>query len=89
MAKRRATAATQTINTSRKRSLQDDTSPPPKRVKAPAALAAKISLKKGGRSAKSSTKTPLLNAVPTTKLEIFVFGDGSAGELGLGNKDAI
>jgi regulator of chromosome condensation len=89
MGVRRATATTQITTTSRKRSLPDDTHPPPKRVKAPAATAANPLSKKDGRGAKSPTQKPSLNAVPTTRLGVFVFGDGSAGELGLGNKDAV
>ena len=50
-----------------------------------------------GRPAKSSagpklsngaTKAPL-NAVPTVKLQIFVFGDGSSGQLGLGTEKCV
>ena len=83
--------AKQTTKTSkkRKRSTQDVASPPPKRVKAPAAIAANSSPKKVSRGAKAPTQTPFLNAAPTARLEVFVFGDGSSGELGLGNKDAI
>jgi len=74
---------------SRKRSAQGYASPSAKRVKASAA--AIPPQKKVGRHAKSPTHTPtpLLNAAPTTRLEVFVFGDGSGGQLGLGNKDAL
>lgn len=90
MGMRRAVAATQTTKTSRKRSPQNDASSPPlKRVKTAAAIAASPQVKKGGQGAKVSTQTPFLNTAPTARLEVFVFGDGSAGELGLGNKDAI
>jgi regulator of chromosome condensation len=85
----RATPATRSTRTSRKRSLQDKTSPPQKRAKVPAVAVGTPSLKTGGRGAKSSAPAPCLNAVPTSRLEVFVFGDGSAGELGLGNTDAI
>ncbi|KAI7974898.1 hypothetical protein EIK77_001102 [Talaromyces pinophilus] len=40
------------------------------------------------RSNRVSPITPTNNKTPTTRLEVFVFGEGSAGELGLGPKNA-
>ena len=83
---RATAAATQTAKTRRKRNLQDATSPLPKCVKAPAA---NPPLKKHGHGVESSTSTPTLNAVPTSRLEVYVFGDGSDGQFGLGSNDAV
>jgi regulator of chromosome condensation len=88
MAALRTPATAQSTRTSKKRSQEDGTGPPLKRVEAFANVA-KPPLKTGARGAKSSTQTSLLNTIPTTQLEVFVFGDGSAGELGLGTKNAI
>jgi regulator of chromosome condensation len=41
------------------------------------------------RSSKPKTPKIVLNNAPTTRLNVLVCGDGSAGELGLGTKNAI
>ncbi|KAL1965400.1 hypothetical protein VTN77DRAFT_5837 [Rasamsonia byssochlamydoides] len=64
--------------TSRKRGAADVAQPPPKRVKA---VAKEAQASQAPRAA--------LNAAPTSRLDVFVFGEGSAGELGLGPKNAI
>lgn len=53
---------------------------PSKRLKGTNSTAPNI-----GRRNKGSTSTPFRNTAPSTRLEVFVFGEGSAGELGLGD----
>jgi regulator of chromosome condensation len=65
-----------------KRSADDAAHPPPKRIK-PA-----VGRPKRGTSL-VQTSIPLSNPVPTVRLDVYVFGEGSAGELGLGPKNAI
>lgn len=63
------------VTTSTKRKRDDDTAaPPPKPVK----------------KAKVITKGAIINEPPTQRLHVYVFGEGTAGELGLGTaKNAI
>lgn len=61
-----------------------DISPPE-----PAAKKAKVAAKKptAARASKSAKKPrKVINVMPTQKLDVFVFGEGSSGELGLGSK---
>lgn len=93
MASRHATAKGATTKTSRKRGApEDDAKPPAKRVKATASKASKMPPTKARRgrppAAPTPSSQPVQHAVPTTRLEVFVFGEGSAGELGLGTKNA-
>jgi regulator of chromosome condensation len=44
---------------------------------------------KKGKLIVSTTPGPLINSAPTTRVNVLVCGDGSAGELGLGTKNAI
>lgn len=87
MAPRRTTAPKQTIEPSKKRGLQDDARPPAKRVKAPTSTLVDLSKKKIGRGVDLRSPAPSLNNTPTARLEVFAFGDGSSGALGLGTKD--
>ncbi|KAF1812923.1 RCC1/BLIP-II [Eremomyces bilateralis CBS 781.70] len=73
-----------------KRKADGDTEAPPakkvKETKAPAEKAAAKPIKK----AKAPATLPVINQAPTDRLNVFVFGEGSAGELGLGTaKNAI
>ncbi|KAI9785558.1 MAG: hypothetical protein M1839_009299 [Geoglossum umbratile] len=71
----------------RKRSAPDDSQQPSKRITSHAVNnAAHTTLNRSSATAtKRSPKSRFaLNVSPSTKLEIFVFGEGSSGELGLG-----
>ncbi|KAI9652143.1 MAG: hypothetical protein M1831_007175 [Alyxoria varia] len=71
-------------NTSRKRTAAHAPSnPPSKRVKPTHQTKPASSIRM-----RPSTKTPFRNIAPTNKLEYYVCGEGSAGELGLGPKNA-
>ncbi|KAL2007223.1 hypothetical protein VTN00DRAFT_8661 [Thermoascus crustaceus] len=77
---------------SRKRRAQEHmTNPPSKRAKAPAVKAARAPSKAipQTRRRRETAPNPIQNAAPTTRLEVFVFGKGSAGELGLGTRNSI
>lgn len=68
------------------------TNPPSStRVKAPAVKAARAPSKAilRTRRRRAAAQNPIENAAPTTRLEVFVFGEGSAGELGLGTRNSI
>lgn len=41
------------------------------------------------KKVKVAPKGPVINQAPTEKLDVYVFGEGSSGELGLGTKKAI
>jgi regulator of chromosome condensation len=64
----------------RKVDADDAAHPPPKRAKP-------VGRPKGTLS--GQTTTSFSNAVPTTRLDVYVFGSGSSAELGLGSKNAI
>jgi regulator of chromosome condensation len=59
---------------------------------APSPKQAKVSKQPNGAKSRTRAppKLPVINAVPTVILDVYVFGEGSASELGLGNaKNAI
>jgi regulator of chromosome condensation len=69
----------------------DDTAPPAKKsrvVAAPQKVKADPAVKKPKSAAapKKSKLGPVINEAPSQKLDIYVFGEGSAGELGLGSE---
>lgn len=41
------------------------------------------------KEAAAAAKPKILNNAPTSRLDVYVFGEGSAGELGLGPKNAV
>ncbi|KAL1967207.1 hypothetical protein VTN77DRAFT_3498 [Rasamsonia byssochlamydoides] len=76
---------------SRKWSAEETANPPSKKAKYTAKSAKKEKQKTARETASRSAaaKPVVINTAPTARLDIFVFGDGSAGELGLGPKNAI
>jgi regulator of chromosome condensation len=62
---------------------------PAKAVKSAIAKSVQKTAAPKGRRVGSATPAPVLNRAPTTRLDVLVCGDGSAGELGLGTKNAI
>jgi regulator of chromosome condensation len=68
---------------------QDDTAPPAKKTRVaavPKKVKAAPAPKKPKAAAVPKSKLgPAINEAPTQRLDIYVFGEGSAGELGLGS----
>ncbi|KAL5606552.1 hypothetical protein BROUX41_002955 [Berkeleyomyces rouxiae] len=54
--------------------------------KAPAARPKKVPVPKLPPAPKVRTAGPAINDLPSQRLEVFVFGEGSSGELGMGSK---
>jgi len=89
---------TKSASDKRKREEEVDTQPPAKKTKAagpePASKKAKAAPKpkteraaaapKAPKAPKALVKGPVINEPPTQRLKVFVFGEGTAGELGLG-----
>lgn len=79
------------MNSKRKRTgelpIKDESDKPSKRARPSPKEAAPTSRTKTTGPKKSSAKTgPRINEPPTAPLDIFVFGEGTSGELGLGSK---
>ncbi len=75
----KATKATATTSTKRKRDEDEDEE-----------AEQEEEVKKAARPAKKVKAKVVINEVPTQKLDVYVFGEGSSGELGLGTaKNAI
>lgn len=76
----------------RKRPAPDSPINPSKRAKSSKTATPQATPQANGRPARSTQAPPQsapLNDPPATKLQAYVFGEGSAGELGLGCKNAI
>ena len=86
---RRSNAAKVASRTSKKRGTPENAeNSAPKHVKRTVTKAAKSAQKKPARPKTAPTPSHPLNVAPTTRLEVFVFGAGSSGELGLGVKNS-
>jgi regulator of chromosome condensation len=76
-----------TTTNSKKRNAMEESLQPSKRAKS-SSVENETSSKRPKTVAKKTTKSavpkPILNQAPTTPLEVFVFGTGDFGELGLG-----
>ena len=89
-------AATLSANTSRKRKSSDDenkqpTTPAVKKLRAAQKTPPKANnVPTKPRATKSKVAKPkvVINAVPTQRLDVYVFGEGSSSELGLGTAKA-
>lgn len=89
--KEKATATASKKTTKRKASEESEDKPVAKKTKAAPKAAAKAkpapkpkAPPKAPKVVKLPPKKTIINKVPTQCLEVFVFGEGSAGELGLG-----
>ncbi len=76
-------------STTEKRYSQTLEGPPPKRARTSATRSYTRQATKHRRFIGAPVQAPVQNIAPTARLEVFVFGEGSSGELGLGTKDAI
>jgi regulator of chromosome condensation len=84
-----AVSNTKTLNPSRKRDGPKASSDRlAKRIDARASKSVNLRKKKVAQDAQTQTLDIALNNAPQTKLQIYVCGEGSAGELGLGPKNA-
>ncbi|KAI0472822.1 RCC1/BLIP-II [Xylariaceae sp. FL0804] len=83
---KRATAAEKPVKSSTKRQRRDDDEGEEEVASAKPVKAVERPTKKAKQAHEKSEDLTILNDRPTQILDLFVFGDGEFGELGLGNK---